>query len=97
MKRKELLETAAKITAGERQDHYGTPEDNFDTIAKFWTTYIERVVTAKTGKCIGLTAADVAAMMILLKTARLASDIKHDDSWIDIAGYASCGSEITNG
>jgi hypothetical protein len=32
-------------------------------------------------------------MMILMKVARLAADHLHDDSWLDIAGYASCGSE----
>lgn len=94
MKRKELLETAAKITAGEREDHYGSPEDNFATIAAFWNAYIERVVTARKESCVGLNAADVAAMMILLKVARLGADQYHLDSWVDIAGYASCGGEI---
>lgn len=97
MKRKELLDTAAKITNGERQEHYGTPEDNFATIAAFWNAYIERAITARQDKCIGLNSADVAAMMILLKVARLGADIKHSDSWIDIAGYASCGGEIVSG
>lgn len=97
MKRKELLEEAAKITNGERQDHYGTPEDNFATIAQLWSLYIERVVTAKKEKCMGLTSADVAAMMILLKVARVCSDPEHLDSWVDIAGYASCGGEIVSG
>ena len=32
--------------------------------------------------------------MILLKVARLGADQYHLDSWIDIAGYASCGGEI---
>lgn len=88
MKRKELLEQAAKITNGERQDHYGTPEDNFTRIAELWNAY---TCTAQ------FSAHDVAAMMILLKVARIASDPKHLDSWVDIAGYASCGGEIVSG
>ena len=32
-------------------------------------------------------------MMILMKVARLAADHLHDDSWLDIAGYAACGSQ----
>lgn len=92
MKRKELLEQAAKITNGERQEHYGTPENNFARIAALWNSYlgIQDPFTA-------LSASDVAAMMILLKVARIASDPKHLDSWIDIAGYASCGGEIVDG
>lgn len=89
MKRKELLDEAAKITNGERQEHYGTPEDNFTKIAKLWNAYL--------GGADPLHADDVAAMMILLKVARIASDSCHLDSWIDIAGYASCGGEIVSG
>ena len=88
MKRKELLEEAAKITNGERQEHYGTPEDNFARIADLWNAYLGKPYLA---------TQDVAAMMILLKTARIAADPKHLDSWIDIAGYASCGGEIVSG
>lgn len=95
MKRKELLEEAAKITNGERQDHYGTPEDNFATIAALWNAYIAAIINTTTKGY--LLAHDVAAMMILLKVARIASDPKHLDSWIDIAGYASCGGEIVSG
>jgi hypothetical protein len=32
---------------------------------------------------------DVALMMILLKTARLANDMTHRDSVVDICGYAA--------
>lgn len=92
MQRKELLEEAAKITNGERQDHYGTPENNFARIAALWNNYLG-IQDAH----FLLGPSDVAAMMILLKVARLASDSKHLDSWVDIAGYASCGGEIVSG
>lgn len=94
MKRKELLEQAAKITNGERQEHYGTPENNFSTIAALWNVYLRSKDSITTKNYL---AHDVAAMMILLKVARIASDPKHLDSWIDIAGYASCGGEIVDG
>lgn len=87
MKRKELLKQAAEIINGAREEHYGTPENNFKTIAEFWSVYLGKP----------LQASDVAVMMILMKAARLRKDIKHEDSWVDIAGYAACGSEITNG
>ena len=33
-------------------------------------------------------------MLILQKTARIASGHAKNDNWIDIAGYAACGGEI---
>lgn len=87
MKRKEILEAAIRTITQGRQNDYGEPEDNFATIAKFWTIYTGAYITPK----------DVAAMMILLKVARTFADstIK-DDTWIDIAGYAACGAEVEN-
>lgn len=41
-----------------------------------------------------LTPQDVAAMMILLKIARVAGGHGKSDNWIDIAGYAACGGEL---
>lgn len=40
------------------------------------------------------TPEDVAAMMALLKIARIAAGGKKADSWVDLAGYAACGGEI---
>lgn len=37
---------------------------------------------------------DVAAMMALLKIARIASGHAKADNWVDLAGYAACGGEI---
>lgn len=84
MNRQELLDTAAKITKGDREKNYGSPEDNFGRIAELWSTYLGWDVSAS----------DVAAMMVLMKVARIAHDPKHIDSWVDIAGYAACGGEI---
>lgn len=92
MKRAELLDKAKSIIKGARQEHYGTPEDNFQRIADFWTAY-----AVANGFKIKYNPADVALMMVLMKIARLSADIKHEDSWLDIAGYAACGSEIVNG
>lgn len=84
MKRADILNTANKIVNGERQEAYGTPENNFSKIAGMWSTYLGVAITAE----------DVAAMMILLKTARVKSGHGSDDNWVDIAGYAACGGEI---
>lgn len=91
MNRTELLETANKIVNGARQKNYGSPENCFQTIADFWNVYWSHtknhVVSPK----------DVAAMMILMKVSRLCNDINHEDSWIDIAGYAANGVEVSDG
>lgn len=40
---------------------------------------------------------DVAAMLALLKIARIASGHAKADNWVDLAGYAACGGEIEGG
>ena len=39
--------------------------------------------------------AEVTAMMVGLKLARLAEDMTNEDSWVDIIGYAALGGEIS--
>lgn len=84
MKRAEILEAAKVCVCGNREQDYGTPERNFQRIAEMWTAYLNSPVTAP----------DVAAMMALVKIARIASGHAKDDNWIDLAGYAACGGEI---
>jgi hypothetical protein len=93
--RTEVLETANKLIIGDRQDDYGTPQQNFDTIGELWTTYLRAVGLAPHTKRI--TAPDVAAMLSLLKLARIASSPSKEDNWIDLAGYAALGGEVSHG
>ena len=93
MNRKEILEAASKAVHAEDMDHdYGSPENNFETIADLWSTYLEAAYDEDTTIAC-LSSRDVAAMMILLKVARVATSEKADN-WVDIAGYAACGGEI---
>ena len=92
MKRTEILEAAERCVCGDREQDYGSPEDSFRCIAALWNAYYE-------GK--GLTfpgglfkSVDVAAMLALLKIARIASCHAKEDNWVDLAGYAACGGEI---
>ena len=87
MKRKDVLEQALKCVCGDREQDYGSPEDNFKKIADFWSTYLGYDVAP----------VDVAAMLALLKIARIASGNAKDDNWIDLAGYAACGGELESG
>jgi hypothetical protein len=84
MKRAEILETAKTCVCGDREQDYGSPESNFERIAEFWSTYSGYPFTAK----------DVAAMLALLKIARISSGHAKADNWVDLAGYAACGGEI---
>ena len=84
--RKTILDAAEKCVCRDRQDTYGRPEDSFGAIADLWTAYLD----------IGrdITPVDVAQMMILLKVGRAKENPKHQDNWVDIAGYAACAGEI---
>lgn len=84
--RKRVLSEAERCVCGQREQDYGTPEDSFRKIGTFWTAYLNYAVK--------IDAEDVAAMMALLKIARIAKSPDHMDSWCDLAGYASCGGEI---
>ena len=84
MNRADILDTAKVYVTKDRAADHGDMEDNFATIAQFWSVYLGAPVAAH----------DVAAMMVLLKIARIRSNPAHPDNWVDGAGYAACGGEI---
>ena len=86
MTRAETLDKAKLCVCGQRENEYGSPEDNFKSIAALWTAY----------KDTEFTATDVAMMMALLKIARIKTGTATDDSFVDLAGYAACGAEIAS-
>jgi|TARA_E500000318_G_scaffold18327_1_gene18958 hypothetical protein len=85
MKRKEILDTAKGYVTKDRASQHGNMENNFKTIAMYWSVHLGTPVTA----------ADVAVMMALLKIARIRSNESHADNWIDGCGYLACGGELT--
>ena len=89
--REDILVQAKKCVCGDREEDYGSPENNFMTIAKLWTDYLHAEFK-DFGFILG--PGDVAAMMILLKVSRIASGNGKNDNWVDIAGYAACGGEL---
>ncbi|MCK5602219.1 hypothetical protein KAR91_10130 [Candidatus Pacearchaeota archaeon] len=89
MNRQECLDEALVIVHADRSSNYGEPEDNFGDIAAYWTTYLRK----KLKRDIFLTTADVAIMSALIKVSRLQNTPGHEDSWIDLAGYAACGAQ----
>ena len=93
MTRSEVLQIAEKTVNGDREQDYGSPENNFKTIANLWEIYISTKCVEQ-GADVCILPQDVAVMLILLKTARIASGHAKADNWVDLAGYAACGGEI---
>lgn len=93
MTRKGILDAAEACVCGQREQDYGSPEDNFGTIAELWRQYIQTRCVGP-GVLVDLVSDDVASMMILLKVGRIAGGSLSQDNWVDIAGYAACCVEI---
>ncbi|MCD8197819.1 MAG: DUF6378 domain-containing protein [Lachnospiraceae bacterium] len=85
MKRAEILDAAKKCVCQDRNEQYGSPEDNFGKIAELWSAYRGELFLKR----------DVAMMMALVKIARIYAG-ESEDSYIDLAGYAACGGELAS-
>jgi hypothetical protein len=93
MKRKEILDTATKCVCGDREQDYGSPENNFATIAALWEPYLKRkCVSPNADVCV--LPEDVGILLALMKIGRIASGNVKEDNYIDLAGYAACAGEI---
>jgi len=74
----------------DRNASYEEPENSFATIARLWDAYLKAKLDPT------ITPADVAAMQILLKVARLVNNPTHHDSAVDVAGYAACLADVAS-
>jgi len=90
MNKAELLKKATEAVSN-RGDEYGSVERNFQRIADRWTMHMKQ---HHHDSVIEFTPRDVAMMMIETKLARLAHSPDHEDSVVDIAGYAACLAEL---
>lgn len=79
-----ILDAARQAVMVDRAATHGAVERSFGTIADLWS--------ARLG--VAITAAQVAIMLIDLKTVRAWGNPAHADNWVDMAGYAACGGEI---
>lgn len=84
----DILDTAARITRGDRNASYGPPDQDFRRTAGMWSA----LFASKLQDGVTFEARDVAMAMILLKCSRESHQRKLDN-WVDIAGYARCGSK----
>lgn len=90
LRRADFLDEIKKIVCQDRNSQHGEAEDNFQTIAEFWNTFLTR----RHGFSGRITSLDVADMMVLFKIARVAANPLHGDTRKDIGGYAACGAGI---
>ena len=94
--RASILEEAKRCVCGQREQDYGSPENNFRLIASLWEPYI-RTRCVKDGADVSIQPEDVAMLMALLKIARICSGTGTQDSFVDCCGYMACGGEIVGG
>ena len=83
MNRAEILEAARVCVCGEREQDYGSPENNFETIGLLWSVYLRAAHPEINLALNGITPKEVAAMMALLKVARIATG-SSPDSFVDL-------------
>ena len=79
-----FLKHVANVIA-ERSAQYGDAAPNMSAIAARWSAMLGREVTP----------AQVVLCLLDLKLARLAHDPTHEDSAVDVCGYAALLRELT--
>ena len=83
MKREQILDKAKTLISGERAKDYGDAYLNHKRLAELWSPILDKDITVE----------QVYACMIAVKLSRLIETPDHEDSWIDICGYAALGGE----
>jgi hypothetical protein len=79
-----FLKHVANVIA-ERSTQYGDAGDNMAAIAQRWSSTLGKEITA----------AQVVICLLELKLARLAHDPTHEDTAVDVCGYAALLRELT--
>ena len=85
MNRATILDTAKACVTQDRAATHGAAEDTFGAIAAVWS--------ARLG--IAITSAQVCILMADLKSCRAWTNPGHADNFVDLAGYAACGGELS--
>jgi hypothetical protein len=82
--RSDTLRRAEHLVTVDREEEHGDMAENFAAIARYWSTHLG----------VEVTGSDVSVMMALLKVARIKSNARNTDNWIDGCGYLACGAEL---
>jgi hypothetical protein len=91
VKREEVLDGAMQLVCGDRAAEYGPPQQSFSRIALTMTALGFRAPDGG-----DIMPHDVSLLLICVKLSRLVQSPDSSDGWLDIAGYAACGSECTD-
>ena len=86
MNRTEFLTEAENKINGERDSVYGHPLENHQRIALLWQVILGTEISP----------AEVAMCMLAVKVARLIQTPDHEDSYIDLCGYAAIAGELAS-
>lgn len=88
--RVKVLREAAALITGDRQQDYGTPQENFGRSADLINARFSHLFRdgAK------FSPSDIAVLMLLMKVARSVQSPKRD-TFVDMAGYAALGFELS--
>ena len=86
--RAKVLDTAKGYVTKDRAADHGDMEDNFIRTAALWNAHLGLIDFIKPH--------DVPVLMTLLKIARIGSNPKHMDNWVDACGYMACGGEVVS-
>jgi hypothetical protein len=91
--RKQAVKIIEQCVCKERNEAYGSVEENFNNIAELWMWWLRKrgIVTDKDAS---MTELDVAQMISFIKIARKLNDVTYLDNWIDDAGYNACGASV---
>jgi len=83
MKREEILQKAEGYINGPRAKDYGDATTNHMRVARLWSVILDQDITVD----------QVYLCLVQLKVSRLIETPEHEDSWVDICGYAALGGE----
>jgi len=83
--RRSVLLRAEEMINGQRQKDYGSPLKSFTRLAALWWAYI----ITRPDPNAPLSPEDAGCMALLMKISRYQNGY-HDDSVVDMAGYAGC-------
>ena len=90
--RERVLDGAKQAVMMQRNASYGPPSADFERSAQMMTALLGEKL--KPGAVIS--ASEVAKLQICVKLSRTVHTPQHEDSFLDIAGYAACGLEAAH-
>ena len=83
--RTHILDSANELINGDRAQTHGDAKTTFAKIGAYWSVYVGKKIDSQ----------DVANMMVLLKVCRAQENPANIDNFIDQAGYAALGWEVS--